>query len=298
MNQSAASQPSRKKAVFSLLILLPPLPVLLQLLLKLLAAAAAQGETVLRGAAREPEISDLAAFLNRCGGCVQGAGTSTIRVQGRRMLYSCSFAPMADRIVASTLACACAAAGGRVELTGCRPETYAPLLEILAQMGCRIETGPESAVITRLGALHGAGRVFTGVYPALATDAAPLLAAAMLAADSASSIEDVVFERRFGCAEGFAAFGAAVQVQGRTLDIRPVRQLQGACARAADLRGGAALVVAALAARGRSRITDTGYIDRGYAGFAQMLAELGAQIEREMPRESASEKKTPSKKQN
>ena len=196
----------------------------------LLAAAAAQGETVLRGAAREPEISDLAAFLNRCGGCVQGAGTSTIRVQGRRMLYSCSFAPMADRIVASTLACACAAAGGRVELTGCRPETYAPLLEILAQMGCRVETGPESAVITRLGALHGAGRVFTGVYPALATDAAPLLAAAMLAADSASSIEDVVFERRFGCAEGFAAFGAAVQVQGRTLDIRPVRQLQGACA--------------------------------------------------------------------
>ena len=264
----------------------------------LLAAAAAQGETVLRGAAREPEISDLAAFLNRCGGCVQGAGTSTIRVQGRRMLYSCSFAPMADRIVASTLACACAAAGGRVELTGCRPETYAPLLEILEQMGCRVETGPESAVITRLGALHGAGRVFTGVYPALATDAAPLLAAAMLAADSASSIEDVVFERRFGCAEGFAAFGAAVQVQGRTLDIRPVRQLQGACARAADLRGGAALVVAALAARGRSRITDTGYIDRGYAGFAQMLAELGAQIEREMPRESASEKKTPSKKQN
>ena len=208
----------------------------------LLAAAAAQGETVLRGAAREPEISDLAAFLNRCGGCVQGAGTSTIRVQGRRMLYSCSFAPMADRIVASTLACACAAAGGRVELTGCRPETYAPLLEILAQMGCRVETEPESAVITRLGALHGAGRVFTGVYPALATDAAPLLAAAMLAADSASSIEDVVFERRFGCAEGFAAFGAAVQVQGRTLDIRPVRQLQGACARAADLRGGAALV--------------------------------------------------------
>ena len=71
--------------------------------------------------------SDLATFLNRCGGCVQGAGTSTIRVQGRRMLYSCSFAPMADRIVASTLACACAAAGGRVELTGCRPETYAPL---------------------------------------------------------------------------------------------------------------------------------------------------------------------------
>ena len=110
----------------------------------LLAAVCAQGETVLRGAAREPEIVDLAAFLNRCGGCVQGAGTGTVRVQGRRVLYGCSFAPMADRIVASTLACACAAAGGRVELTGCAPAVYAPLLEILAQMGCGIETGPES----------------------------------------------------------------------------------------------------------------------------------------------------------
>ena len=264
----------------------------------LLAAACARGRTVLRGAAREPEVADLADFLNRCGGSVEGAGSSTLIIEGRRALGGCVFSPLPDRIFASTLACAAAAAGGRVELTGCSPELYAPVLEILAQMGCRVETEPESAVITRLGALHGAGRVFTGVYPALATDAAPLLAAAMLAADSASSIEDVVFERRFGCAEGFAAFGAAVQVQGRTLDIRPVRQLQGACARAADLRGGAALVVAALAARGQSRITDTGYIDRGYAGFAQMLAELGAQIEREMPRESASEKKTPSKKQN
>ena len=263
----------------------------------LLAAVCAQGETVLRGAAREPEIVDLAAFLNRCGGCVQGAGTGTVRVQGRRVLYGCSFTPMADRIVASTLACACAAAGGRVELTGCAPAVYAPLLEILAQMGCGIETGPESAVIVRSGALHGAGRVFTGVYPALATDAAPLLAAAMLCADSVSSIEDVVFERRFACADGFAAFGADVQVQQRTLHIRPVRQLQGAEAAAPDLRGGAALVIAALAARGRSRIADTGHIDRGYACFVQMLTELGAQIEREMPCGSTCEKKTPSKKQ-
>ena len=185
-----------------------------------------------------------------------------------------------------------------MELNGCAPGTYAPLLEILAQMGCNVETGPESAVITRLGALHGAGRVFTGVYPALATDAAPLLAAAMLCADSVSSIEDVVFERRFACAEGFAAFGADAQVHGRTLHVRPVRQLSGACAAAPDLRGGAALVVAALAAKGSSRISGTGYIDRGYAHFARMLAELGAQIEREMPCGSTGEKKTPSKKQN
>ena len=105
----------------------------------------------------------------------------------------------------------------------------------------------------------------------------------MLTAESGSSIEDVVFERRFACAEGFAAFGADVRVQGRTLHICPVRQLQGAFAAAPDLRGGAALVVAALAAEGRSRITQTGHIRRGYAGFAQMLTELGAQIEQEMP---------------
>ena len=119
----------------------------------------------------------------------------------------------------------------------------------------------------------------------------------MLCADSVSSIEDVVFERRFACADGFAAFGADVRVQQRTLHIRPVRQLQGAEAAVPDLRGGAALVIAALAARGRSRIADTGHIDRGYACFVQMLTELGAQIEREMPCGSTCEKKTPSKKQ-
>ncbi len=194
----------------------------------LLAAVCAQGETVLRGAAREPEIGDLAAFLNRCGGCVQGAGTGTIRVQGRRMLYGCSFAPMADRIVASTLACACAAAGGRVELTGCRPAVYAPLLEILAQMGCGIETGPESAVIVRSGALHGAGRVFTGVYPALATDAAPLLAAAMLAPTAPAASRMWCLSGGLPAQMGLRPLEPTVQVQGRTLDIRPVRQLQGA----------------------------------------------------------------------
>ena len=263
----------------------------------LLAAAAAQGETILRGAAREPEIVDLAMFLNRCGACVQGAGSSTIRVEGRRSLSGCSFAPMADRIVASTFACACAAAGGRVELTGCPPETYKPLLEILEQMGCGVQYGPESAVVCRFGRLHGAGKVFTGVYPALATDAAPLLAAAMLAADSGSSIEDVVFEQRFGCAEGFAAFGGRVRTEGRTLQILPSAGLKGAEAAAPDLRGGAALVIAALAAQGKSRVTNTALIDRGYAGFAPMLAELGSEIRRETRPPDGAEKKRPAKNQ-
>ena len=216
----------------------------------LLAAACARGRTILRGAAREPEIADLAAFLNRCGGCIEGAGSSTIRIEGRRGLSGCCFSPLPDRIFASTLACGCAAAGGRV---------------------------------------------FTGAYPALATDAAPLLAAAMLCADSESSIEDVIFERRFGCAEGFCRLGAQAETAGRVLTIAPGGHLCGTVVEAPDLRGGAALVLAGLAARGTTVITHPAHIDRGYAGFTEILAGLGAQIRRESAPGNGSAKKTSAK---
>ena len=121
----------------------------------LLAAVCARGTTVLRGAAREPEISDLAEFLNRCGGRIEGAGTSTLRIEGRRGLSGCDFSPLPDRIFASTLACAAAAAGGRVELTGCPPALYAPVLEILEQMGCTVERGADRAEVARFGRLYG-----------------------------------------------------------------------------------------------------------------------------------------------
>ena len=263
----------------------------------LLAAVCARGRTILRGAAREPEIADLAAFLNRCGGCIEGAGSSVIRIEGRRSLSGCHFSPLPDRIFASTLACACAAAGGRVELAGCAPALYAPVLEILGQMGCGVAAAGDTVRISRFGRLHGVGRVFTGAYPALATDAAPPLAAAMLCADSESSIEDVIFERRFGCAEGFCRLGARAVVQGRVLTVLPGGSLQGAEVEAPDLRGGAALVLAALAARGTSCITHPEHIDRGYADFTEILAGLGAQIRRESARANRSAKKTSAKKQ-
>ena len=263
----------------------------------LLAAACARGTTVLRGAAREPEISDLADFLNRCGGRIEGAGTSTIHIEGRRALSGCDFSPLPDRIFASTLACAAAVAGGRVELTGCPPALYAPVLEILGQMGCRVEPAGDTVRISRFGRLHGAGRVFTGAYPALATDAAPLLAAAMLCADSESSIEDVIFERRFGCAEGFCRLGAQAETAGRVLTIAPGGHLCGTVVEAPDLRGGAALVLAGLAARGTTVITHPAHIDRGYAGFTEILAGLGAQIRRESATGNGTVKKTSAKKQ-
>lgn len=263
----------------------------------LLAAATAQGQTVLHGAAREPEIVDLAAFLNACGGCVEGAGTDTIRVQGRRCLAGCTFAPMADRIIASTLACAVAAAGGRVELAGCAPGLYAPLLEILEQMGCTVERANDAAAISRFGALRGAGNVHTAPYPGLATDAAPLLAAVMLCAQGESSLQDRVFENRFACAGGFAALGANVRVAERTLYVQPAGALHGAKLTAPDLRGGAALVVAALAARGSSRLDGVELVRRGYAELDRLLAGLGAQIWQEIPARRGLAKKTPMKKQ-
>lgn len=263
----------------------------------LLAAATAQGQTVLHGAAREPEIADLAAFLNACGGCVEGAGTDTIRVQGKRCLAGCTFAPMADRIIASTLACAVATAGGRVELAGCAPGLYAPLLEILEQMGCTVERAHDAAAISRFGALRGAGNVHTAPYPGLATDAAPLLAAVMLCAQGESRLQDRVFENRFACAGGFAALGANVRVAERTLYVQPAGALHGAKLTAPDLRGGAALVVAALAARGSSRLSGTEFIRRGYAELDRLLAGLGAQIWQEIPARRGLAKKTPMKKQ-
>ena len=265
----------------------------------LLAAACARGTTLLRGAAREPEIADLAAFLNRCGGQVEGAGSATLRIEGRRGLSGCVFAPLPERIFAATLACAAAAAGGRVELAGCPPALYAPVLEILEQMGCWVERGAERAQIARFGRLYGAGRVFTGVYPGLATDAAPLLAAVMLCAQGSSSIEDVIFEQRFACAEGFLRLGGNVKVEGRIFHAEPTNPaagLHGAQLAAPDLRGGAALVLAALAARGQSEISGTAYIDRGYADFTEILARLGGRIARETRPESTPVKKTPSKK--
>ena len=263
----------------------------------LLAAATAQGQTVLHGVAKEPEIVDLAAFLNACGGCVEGAGTDTVRVQGKRCLAGCTFAPVADRIIASTLACAAAAAGGRVELAGCAPGLYAPLLEILEQMGCTVERARDAAAISRFGALRGAGNVHTAPYPGLATDAAPLLAAVMLCAQGESCLQDRVFEHRFACADGFAALGANVRVAERTLYVQPAGALRGAKLTAPDLRGGAALVLAALAARGSSRLGGTEFIRRGYADLDRLLAGLGAQIMQEIPARSGLVKKTPTKKQ-
>lgn len=242
----------------------------------LLAAATARGVTILRGAAQEPEIRDLAAFLNRCGAKIQGAGSDTIRIAGVRVLSGCVHTPIPDRIIAATLACAVASAGGWARLAGCCPDDFAPVLALLQKAGCQIVARPDGCLVRCTGRLQGIGSVQTGAYPAFPTDAAPLLAAALLGAKGETCIEDTVFENRFACAQGFAVMGAKVDVQGPRLSITGTSRLCPARVCAPDLRGGAALAIAALAAPGTTQITGTDHIARGYPDLAGQLAALGA----------------------
>ena len=244
----------------------------------LMAAAGAQGASVLRGAACEPEVKDLADFLNRCGADIHGAGTPIIRVRGTPELGGCAFTPLPDRIIGATLACAAASAGGRVELPNARAEEMQDILQLLERAGCRVER-QNGVCIQAEGRLQGVGKICTGAWPGFATDNAPLLAAAMLRAEGTTDICDTLFEKRFACAAQFAAMGAEVQVKGRTLCIAGRQTLHGAECHAPDLRGGAALVLAALGAQNElSTVWDAGHIDRGYPCLAAMLRKLGANV--------------------
>lgn len=244
----------------------------------LMAAAGAQGASVLRGAACEPEVKDLADFLNRCGADIHGAGTPIIRVRGTPELGGCAFTPLPDRIIGATLACAAASAGGRVELPNARADEMQDILQLLERAGCRVER-QNGVCIQAEGRLQGVGKICTGAWPGFATDNAPLLAAAMLRAEGTTEICDTLFEKRFACAAQFAAMGADVQVKGRTLCIAGRQTLHGAECYAPDLRGGAALVLAALGAQNElSTVWDAGHIDRGYPCLAAMLRKLGANV--------------------
>ncbi len=244
----------------------------------LMAAAGAQGASVLRGAACEPEVKDLADFLNRCGADIHGAGTPIIRVRGTPELGGCAFTPLPDRIIGATLACAAASAGGRVELPNARADEMQDILQLLERAGCRVER-QNGVCVQAEGRLQGVGKICTGAWPGFATDNAPLLAAAMLRAEGTTEICDTLFEKRFACAAQFAAMGAEVQVKGRTLCIAGRQTLHGAECYAPDLRGGAALVLAALGTQNElSTVWDAGHIDRGYPCLAAMLRKLGANV--------------------
>lgn len=242
----------------------------------LMAALGASGITEIHNAAREPEIICLCDFLRKGGADISGDGTAVIRISGG--LPGCAeHRVIPDRMEAATFACAVASSGGRVRLNRADRENLVPVLDGLEGAGCRILRGPAHIEI-EAGALKSPGMISTGPYPGFPTDAQAPFMAAMLRARGETTIRETVFDRRMGHVDGLCALGGKIRLEGDTARITGVDELHGAAVKATDLRGGAALAVAALAARGETLLTGAEHILRGYERFAQKLRTLGGDI--------------------
>lgn len=244
----------------------------------MMAAAFAKGRTVLCGCAKEPEIADLARFLTRCGAHIMGVGGSCITIDGVEKLRAVSHTPIPDRITAATVLFGVAACGGDVTLTGVRCSHLKAVLNTLTAMGAELSAPEPHVLRICMKKRPAAAFVTTGVYPEFPTDAGPLFAAAALQAEGESMIEETIFENRFACAADFANMGAETCAQENRLYINGKSGLTGCSLAAQDLRGGAALVIAALAAQGKSRVRGTEYIDRGYEDIARLFGRIGAEL--------------------
>ena len=247
----------------------------------MLAAVLAEGTTVVTNAAREPEICDLAEFLNRCGAKVSGAGGSTLVIEGVSALHGCEHRVIPDRIAAATFMSAAAATGGCIRLNHVVPAHLEPVIPFFEELGCSIETEETSLRICAPARLGRIKSVRTMPYPGFPTDAqAPLMAAACLGSGTSIFVENI-FESRYKHVGELLRLGANIKVEGRVAVIEGVPRLSGAPVEAADLRGGAALVVAGLASRGATEVSGVRYIDRGYENLERSFAQLGASIRRE-----------------
>lgn len=244
----------------------------------MIAACGAEGETVISGAAREPEIVDLQDFLRKKGAYIYGAGTSEIKISGFEGSKHCGHRIIFDRIAASTLLCAAAATGGDVELRGVDFNEFSCLQHFLNEAGCDIITNQRSVRLISSGRLHAVSEVITRPYPGFATDAQPLLMAALLKADGKTEFTENIFDSRFAHAAELKRFGADITVNGREATVWGVRSLQGATVTATDLRGGAAMIIAGLSANGKTEVADTGHIARGYENLDYKLRSLGADV--------------------
>ena len=233
----------------------------------LTAAVLAKGQTVLDNAAREPEISDLAAFLNRMGAQISGAGSSTIEVDGVESLTPIENEVMGDRIEAGTILMACGVAGGEVTIE---------------EMGLDVSPTPDG-LSARCDERLRAVDVATLPYPGFATDFMPLVVALLATAEGSAIVTENVFDNRFGFVDELHRMGADIRNEGRHAVVRGVDRLSGAPVRAQDVRAGAALVVAGLAADGETRVLDPYHVDRGYPDLAGQLQALGADVRRVRP---------------
>ena len=244
----------------------------------ILAACGAAGETVIINAAREPEIVDLQKYLRTIGCSVRGAGSSIVCVQGRNPTRDAVHTVMPDRIVAATYLCAAAAAGGEVELTHVNCRHLSTVTAALHEAGCDVVCGEGWVRIKSDGDLRGVPVVRTAPYPGFPTDAQAVLMAALLKSRGATVFVENIFENRYRHVDELRRMGADISAADRVAVVTGVERLHAARVRCTDLRGGAALMVAALSAEGSSTITDSYHIRRGYEDPVRDLRMLGAAI--------------------
>ncbi len=241
----------------------------------LMAAVAAEGATCIRGASREPEIETLCRFLTEIGASISGIGTSTLTVQGGKKLHDGEFAIPGDRIVAGTYLGAVMAAGGELILSGAPIAHMADTLEAAEQAGCGLEISG-GVIRARMRGRPRPVSLSTGPYPAFSTDLQSVMLAVASVAGGDSLIRENVFEERFATAGELQKMGADIVIDGSAARISGKKSLIGSRVQASDLRGGAALVVAGLAAEGVSEIYGYSYISRGYEDISRDLAAAGA----------------------
>ncbi len=247
----------------------------------MLAAFACPGETVITNAAREPEIRDLADFLRAAGARIYGDGTTVIAMRGGAPKCGVIHKVIPDRIAAATYLSAVASAGGSAELLDFQPEMLAPVIDTLERMGCVISRWEDAVAIRAEGRRSSAGTVTTAPYPGFPTDAQPPLMAACLKCRGMSAFVETMFENRFRHIGELCRMGADIRREGRVAIVTGVPLLHGAAVEASDLRGGAALAVAALGAEGMTELTGLHHVERGYEDLARDLRCLGAEITRE-----------------
>ena len=246
----------------------------------MLAAVKAKGQTFIYNAAKEPHIVDLANFLNSMGAKIKGAGTDIIRIRGVQRLHGSTYAVIPDQIETGTLMIAAAATGGDVIIDGCIPTHMDALSAKLLEMGVKV-TDSDDAIRVHVVGPRRANNVKTQVYPGFPTDLQQPMSALLTTARGTSLVTETIFEQRFRHLDEIRRMGAHVRVMDRTAIIEGVPELYGAPMTASDLRAGAALIVAALMARGTSEIYEPHYIDRGYEHIEDKLRSLGAEIRRE-----------------
>jgi UDP-N-acetylglucosamine 1-carboxyvinyltransferase len=246
----------------------------------MMAAVLAKGETVLRNAAREPEVVDLAELLVKMGAKIEGAGTSTIRIQGVERLGGAEHRIIPDRIEAGTFVVAGAITRGDLTVTGCNPGHFDTLVSKLQQAGVEVTQPDATSVRVRGGSRLRSVDMTTEEYPGFATDLQAQYMALMTQAEGIAIVEERIFENRFMHAQELARMGANIRLDGRTAIVAGPRELTGAGVIASDLRASASLVLAALVARGETVIDRVYHIDRGYERIETKLAQAGADIQR------------------